>query len=69
MSAINIIAIFLSVAALAGFCNTRFVKLPPAIGMMLFGLIASLLLLLLDWLGLAIGHQANRVAKELDVFT
>jgi len=46
MGLFEIIALLLTIAALFSFINYRFLKLPPTIGLMLIGLLSSLLLVM-----------------------
>lgn len=66
MSSIDVIAIFLSIAAIASFVNTRFIKLPATIGMMVTGLIMSLVLIALGQLGLDIRADTERFLGSID---
>ena len=54
MNAFNLIAILVSLTALFGYLNERYSKLPTPIGVMLVGLLASLLFLLL-------GNEASSI--------
>lgn len=66
MSSIDVIAIFLSIAAVASFVNVRFVKLPATIGMMVTGLIMSLVLIALGQLGLDIRADTEHFLGSID---
>jgi len=66
MDNINIIAIFLTIAAIAAFCNARYIKLPPTIGMMTVGLVISLVLVSLDRLGIGISSHAEQFISSID---
>lgn len=51
MTTFETLSILLTVVAVFSYLNHRWVRLPPAIAFMALGLGASLLLILLDWLG------------------
>ncbi len=59
MSTFNVIAVFITIAALAGYLNYRYVRLPMTIGLMLIGLCMSLGLIGLGALGVDIKGTAE----------
>lgn len=66
MSLGQILAALISLAAIFSYINHRFVKLPGVIGLMLMSLCLSLLIILLDWLGLEMVGTAERMVKGID---
>jgi CPA1 family monovalent cation:H+ antiporter len=52
VSAFEILGALLAVAAAFAYVNHRWIRLPPAIGLMALGLVASLVLILIDRLGI-----------------
>ncbi|MEO0415677.1 MAG: sodium:proton antiporter, partial [Verrucomicrobiota bacterium] len=66
MSVFEIIAIVLTIAAVLGFINHRFVKLPTTIGIMLFSMLFSLCLVIAGQFIPAIGDAANSVIGQVD---
>lgn len=66
MSIFNLIGIVLTLAALFGYLNFRFIRLPATIGVMLIALVFSLSLLLLQRLGWSIEPAAERLVRSID---
>ena len=66
MPAFSLLAILLGVAGILSFLNYRYLKLPTTIGLMVGALFISLLLILLDRLGLPISHRAEQLLLALD---
>jgi monovalent cation:H+ antiporter, CPA1 family len=66
MSIFNLIGIVLTLAALFGYLNFRFIRLPATIGVMLIALVFSLSLLLLQCLGWSIEPAAERLVRSID---
>ncbi len=67
MDILNIAAILITIAAVFSYINYRFIKLPTTIGLMLIGLVFSLLLLGLNHFGVSvIKHFAENVLKQID---
>jgi CPA1 family monovalent cation:H+ antiporter len=67
MDILNIAAILITIAAVFSYINYRFIKLPTTIGLMLIGLVFSLLLLGLNHLGFStIEHYAKSVLHQID---
>jgi CPA1 family monovalent cation:H+ antiporter len=62
----QIIALVLTLAALASYANDRFIGLPPSIGLMLLALAGSLLLILGNQLGLHLEQPARRLVQQID---
>jgi len=60
MSIFSIVAIFITLAALASFVNYKYIRLPSTIGLMIIGLGMSLLVLLIDALGVDLKTPASR---------
>ncbi len=50
MSLFDIVAIILTLAAVFGYLNTRYLKLPPSVGLLMISLASSLGVMLLSWL-------------------
>ncbi len=66
MSVFQIIAVLLTLSALFSYLNYRFIKLPTTVGVMLIALIASLVLIPLQFLGFSIWPMAARVLQSVD---
>lgn len=66
MSIFNVIAVFITIAALASFINYRYIKLPATIGLMVIGLLLSLLLICLNFVGVDIRTPATRLLESID---
>lgn len=66
MSVFQIIALLLTLSALFSYLNYCFIKLPTTVGVMLIALIASLVLLPLQFLGFSIWPMAARVLQSVD---
>lgn len=67
MEILNIAALLITIAAVFSYINYRFIKLPTTIGLMLIGLVFSLMLLTLQKLGYsAIEQQAEMLMKQID---
>ncbi|HEU6449104.1 MAG TPA: sodium:proton antiporter [Verrucomicrobiae bacterium] len=63
MNTFNLIAIVLTLAALFGYVNHRFIKLPSSIGLMLIALVCSLALILAHRLGLQIQFAEKMIGS------
>jgi CPA1 family monovalent cation:H+ antiporter len=66
MDLFNIIAILITLSAIFSYLNFRYIKLPTTIGLMLFSLILSLLLIILGQLGFIIEDQARELVSHID---
>lgn len=66
MSLFELIAVLLSIAALLGYLNVRYLKLPTTIGIMLLSLILSLLLVLVGLFVPAIEEFAEGIVGQID---
>ncbi|MCG6969465.1 MAG: sodium:proton antiporter [Gammaproteobacteria bacterium] len=67
MDFLNIAAILITISAVFSYINYRFIKLPTTIGLMLIGLVFSLLLLGLNHLGFStIEHHAQTILHQID---
>ncbi len=66
MTIFNIIAVFVTIAALLSYINHRFVKLPSTIGLMMIALALSLVLIGLGKLGLGIEEYAGQFLSRVD---
>lgn len=67
MELLNAAAVLITLAAIFGFINTRFIKLPTTIGIMMIALAVSLLLIIAGKLGFAdLSGQASRLLKSID---
>ena len=64
-------AILLCLAAVLGWINERFIKIPTTVGVTLAGAVASILLIVLDTFGLTFGlkAQAQVLLETLDFTT
>ena len=66
MELFNIIAILITLSALFGYVNYRFIKLPTIIGMMLISILMSISLVVLGHLGLGIEEYWMPVVQSID---
>jgi monovalent cation:H+ antiporter, CPA1 family len=66
MELFDIIAILITLSALFGYVNYRFIKLPTTIGLMLISIIMSLSLFILGHLGLGIEQHWMKLIKSID---
>lgn len=66
MTIFKIIAIFISIAALASYINYRYIKLPSTIGLMVVGLAMSLSLIGLNSLGVDVLGPMEGILKQID---
>ncbi len=66
MTALNIIAVFVTIAALLSYINYKYVKLPSTIGLMMIALAMSLLLIGLGKLGFGIQEHAEQFLSGID---
>lgn len=66
MSVFQIIALLLTFAALGAYVNSRFLKLPSTIGLMVFALVISLCAINLNWLGLINLVSASQFVAQID---
>lgn len=66
MGILDFAAILLTLAAVFGWVNHKFFKLPTAIGVMLIGLVLSLLLLLLQGVVPGVAEAAENFAESID---
>ena len=67
MELLNAAAILITLAAVFGFINARFIKLPTTIGIMMIAMALSLLLIILGKLGYAdISNQASTLLRNID---
>ena len=62
----KIIAIFISVAAIASYVNYRYIKLPSTVGLMIIGLVMSLALIGLSAIGINIEKPAADFLGKID---
>jgi CPA1 family monovalent cation:H+ antiporter len=69
MNVFDLVAVVLTLAALFGYINYRFLKLPPAIGFMLIALLFSLSLILAQHLGWQVQPMAERTIGSIDFNT
>jgi CPA1 family monovalent cation:H+ antiporter len=66
MSAFTIVSILIFLSALFGYVNSRFLKLPPTIGLMIQALVLSLLLVGLQYAGVPGIKSAQSAVSEID---
>jgi CPA1 family monovalent cation:H+ antiporter len=69
MALYNIFAVLTVLAALFGYVNHRFIKLPGTIGIMIISLLFSLLIILLGELQPALLAEITRLIKSIDFYT
>src|SRR4051812_43095281 len=65
MSAFHIIAILITLTALFSYLNHRFINLPKAIGVMLMAVVLSLVLIVLEKMGVAFRQGATRLLERI----
>ncbi len=68
MNLFDIVAVLLTLAALFGYLNHRFLRLEPAVGLMLIGLVSSLAVVILDRLvpGLGVAAAVREYLANID---
>jgi CPA1 family monovalent cation:H+ antiporter len=66
MNAFTTFAVLISLAALFGYLNSRFLKLAPTVGLMLLALASSLLLIALHFAGLSVISPVRQFLDGLD---
>ena len=68
MTLFDIVAILMTLAAVFGYVNHRWLKLEPSVGLLVISLFSSLGILVLHWLvpGLEIVENVRRVAVGID---
>ncbi len=66
MSQFELIAILITLAALFSYLNERYLRLPSAIGLMLFALVMSLALIALGKFGFGMEEQARSLLGSID---
>ena len=69
MALYNIFAVLTVLAALFGYVNHRFIKLPGTIGIMIISLLFSLLVILLGDLQPVLFSEITRLIKSIDFYT
>jgi monovalent cation:H+ antiporter, CPA1 family len=69
MALYNIFAVLTVLAALFGYVNHRFIKLPGTIGIMIISLLFSLLIILLGDLQPVLFAEITRLIKSIDFYT
>ena len=67
MDTFNILAILITIAALLGWLNHHFVKLPSSIGLMLLSLVFSLIFVILGKLNVFSEEPLRRILLDLDL--
>ncbi len=66
MTIFELVAILLSIAAVLGFLNVRYLKLPTTIGIMLISLVFSMILVLLGHWYPSISNGAKNIVGQID---
>ncbi|MCH2546773.1 MAG: sodium:proton antiporter [Alphaproteobacteria bacterium] len=66
MDTTAIASILISLCAVFGYINLRFIKLPTAIGIMMLALVLSLVILLLPFIGIDITEQVESFMRSID---
>jgi monovalent cation:H+ antiporter, CPA1 family len=69
MALLDIAALLISLTALFAFINYRYLKLPTTIGVMVMGMLTSLLLILLDHLGFEVARRMEAAIEGIDFST
>lgn len=62
----NVLAVILSLTALFGYLNERFLKLPASIGIMFLALISSLIMVVMQQAGFALDSTAQMLLNKVD---
>jgi CPA1 family monovalent cation:H+ antiporter len=65
----NVFAVITVLAAVFGYINYRFIKLPGTIGIMIISLLSSLLIILLGEIRPVLFDQITRLIKSIDFYT
>ncbi|MCZ6696716.1 MAG: sodium:proton antiporter [Acidobacteria bacterium] len=66
MTTFALLAILITITALLSYLNERYLRLPPAIGVMTAALGVSIVLILLGQFGLAVDHWAEEILRQVD---
>jgi CPA1 family monovalent cation:H+ antiporter len=66
MTTFALLAILVTITALLSYLNERYLRLPPAIGVMTAALGVSMVLILLGQFGLAIDDWAEGILRQVD---
>ncbi len=66
MEIFQVLAALFTLTALFSYANHRWIRLPTAVGVMLLALVFSLLLILLELLGLPFREPARKVVEQID---
>ncbi|WP_455367134.1 cation:proton antiporter [Kaarinaea lacus] len=70
MKALNLAAILVTLAAIFGYINHRYIRLPTTIGLMLIALVMSLILIVMGYFGLTgIEQHAQEILSSIDFNT
>ena len=69
MALYNVFAVITVLAAVFGYINYRFIKLPGTIGIMIISLLSSLLIILLGEIKPVLFDQITRLIKSIDFYT
>jgi CPA1 family monovalent cation:H+ antiporter len=69
MALYNVFAVITVLAAVFGYINYRFIKLPGTIGIMIISLLSSLLIILLGEIRPVLFDQITRLIKSIDFYT
>ena len=66
MNLFNVLALLLTLAALASYLNDRYLRLPTTVGLMLMSVAGSLLLVVAEHFGLPLKAAVERVVTQID---
>ena len=66
MNLFNVLALLLTLAALASYLNDRYLRLPTTVGLMLMSVAGSLLLVVAERFGLPLKAAVERVVTQID---
>ncbi|HEV3326492.1 MAG TPA: hypothetical protein VG052_12835, partial [Puia sp.] len=69
MALYNVFAVITVLAAVFGYINYRFIKLPGTIGIMIISLLSSLLIILLGEIKPVLFDQITQLIKSIDFYT
>lgn len=69
MAIYNVFVVITVLAAMFGYINHRFIKLPNTIGIMMISLLASLAVISIGWINPAIFKEATALIRSIDFYT
>src|SRR5437899_449609 len=69
MSLYNTFTIIIVLTAIFGYINYRYIKLPATIGIMILSLVASLIIIIVNWLNPSVFSAIIQTIKSLNFYT